>query len=394
MKEPDFNDDAAGISGPGPGEQLHRERERQGLTLAQVATELRLTRPQIEALEAEDYDNLPPAPFVRGYLRSYARFIGLEPEPLVERFNADQAEAVTLTSGGEAAANSGRESRAGTLAFTVLGLGVAAALGWWVWTEQQASLAPFGIGGDPGATESAGEDGGAAASGDDNTVQIVEPDSFNTGGADESEIDVDVDDPRPIIIHPELLFPDGVSDSASVAERDAEVEAAFEQVPVEGSSTAEREETSQPEADEGAVDAPADNDSEPAMAASDDEAGTDSAVDDGAEGQGAADADTPEPTGDDEGAEAGAQGPDALVLRVDGDSWVEVYDDRDRRLAYGLYEDGDTVRVRGWGPFEVFLGNARAVSVEYGGEGVDMAEFVRANDTARFLVGAEGVRMP
>lgn len=393
MTEPQLSGDTAGA--PGPGEELRRERERQGLAVTQVASELCLARPQVEALEADDYDSLPPAPFIRGYLRSYARLLGIEAEALVERFNAEQAEAVELTAGGSAVPDRAGGSRAGLVALLVLGLGVGAALGWWVWSERQASLAALGFGdrgGDDGA-EAAADDGEEGA-----PVRIVTPESFDIGASDETQ----GMEPKPIIIRPELLFPEADSEPSRAAERDAEIEAAFEQAPVDGLSTADElvEEQEALVESDGAGDADDDSGAADGNAAADDPFAGDGDVSAVSEGDLSAAGDRDAATDEGDSADdqrivgAGLEGPDDLVLQLDGDSWVEVYDEREQRLAYGLYDGDETVRLRGWGPFEVFLGNAGAVTIEFDGEAVEFADFVRANDTARFRVDADGTRGP
>ena len=69
----------------GPGRALRDERLRQDKDTAEVADGLHLNRRTIEALEADDVDNLPPLAYVRGYVRSYAQLLGLDPEPLIRQ---------------------------------------------------------------------------------------------------------------------------------------------------------------------------------------------------------------------------------------------------------------------------------------------------------------------
>lgn len=68
------------------GNQLRQARESKGVSVVQVAREIRLDVRHLEALEAADFDRLPGAVFVRGYLRSYGRYLGLDPEPLVTMY--------------------------------------------------------------------------------------------------------------------------------------------------------------------------------------------------------------------------------------------------------------------------------------------------------------------
>jgi cytoskeleton protein RodZ len=68
---------------PSPGSVLAGERERQGLSRADIAQRLHMSVMQVEALEVGDYERLPRGPFLRGFARNYARALGLDPESIV-----------------------------------------------------------------------------------------------------------------------------------------------------------------------------------------------------------------------------------------------------------------------------------------------------------------------
>jgi cytoskeleton protein RodZ len=59
------------------GEKLAREREQQGLSRADVAQRLHMSAWQVEALEGGDYSRLPKGTFLRGFVRNYAKVLGL-----------------------------------------------------------------------------------------------------------------------------------------------------------------------------------------------------------------------------------------------------------------------------------------------------------------------------
>lgn len=69
------------------GASLKQAREARGLSVADVAQQLKFAPRQLEALEQDHYDQLPGGTFARGMVRSYARLLKLEAEPLVERMN-------------------------------------------------------------------------------------------------------------------------------------------------------------------------------------------------------------------------------------------------------------------------------------------------------------------
>jgi cytoskeleton protein RodZ len=66
-----------------PGAQLLAERRAQGLSLGDVARQLKLSVRQVEALERDEYAAFPGPVFVRGFLRNYAKLLQLDPEVLV-----------------------------------------------------------------------------------------------------------------------------------------------------------------------------------------------------------------------------------------------------------------------------------------------------------------------
>lgn len=68
------------------GHILREARETKGYTLAEVQNQTRISARFLEALEGGEYDLLPTAVHVRGFLRNYARFLGLDPEPLLNRY--------------------------------------------------------------------------------------------------------------------------------------------------------------------------------------------------------------------------------------------------------------------------------------------------------------------
>lgn len=79
-----------------PGALLREARERMGLSVADAAAHTKLAPRQIEALEADDYQQLPEMAFVRGFVRSYAKLLQLDVAPLLAAL--PQAQSVTHVS--------------------------------------------------------------------------------------------------------------------------------------------------------------------------------------------------------------------------------------------------------------------------------------------------------
>jgi cytoskeleton protein RodZ len=66
-----------------PGELLAARREEMRLSVDEVSTRLKLASRQILALEENDFAQLPGMATVRGFIRSYAKLLELDPEPLI-----------------------------------------------------------------------------------------------------------------------------------------------------------------------------------------------------------------------------------------------------------------------------------------------------------------------
>ena len=67
------------------GRKLRQAREEKSLTHEQVSRELRIRVQYLKALEEGDLSVLPSAVQVRGFLRSYADFLGLNPDELLNQ---------------------------------------------------------------------------------------------------------------------------------------------------------------------------------------------------------------------------------------------------------------------------------------------------------------------
>ena len=68
------------------GEHLRREREMRGVSLEEISAATRISTRFLEALEKEEWDHLPGGVFNRGFIRSVARFLGLDEDNLVAEY--------------------------------------------------------------------------------------------------------------------------------------------------------------------------------------------------------------------------------------------------------------------------------------------------------------------
>jgi cytoskeleton protein RodZ len=78
----------SGSTPAGFGYALAQARVRAGLSIEQAAARIRLHPKQLKAIENEDLQLLPTAAYVNGFVRNYARELGLDARPLIEDLNA------------------------------------------------------------------------------------------------------------------------------------------------------------------------------------------------------------------------------------------------------------------------------------------------------------------
>ncbi len=133
----------AGV-GAAPGAQLSQARRDLGLDVPQVAQRLRLPTRLIEAIERDDYAQLPGATYVRGYLRAYAGLLGIAPGPLLEthaRLNGHQARA-NLGRLAVVEQVTSRHQHIRLTTYLVIAVVFGLAIAWWQAREAQRRSAP------------------------------------------------------------------------------------------------------------------------------------------------------------------------------------------------------------------------------------------------------------
>jgi cytoskeletal protein RodZ len=108
------------------GTWLRRQREMRDISLRQIADSSKISLRYLEALEQDRFDVLPAAVFARGFLREYARYVGLNPDEVVNYFILAVKGGVTEEP--ETVAPSARPPRDWTYGL-LLAVGVAALLG-------------------------------------------------------------------------------------------------------------------------------------------------------------------------------------------------------------------------------------------------------------------------
>ena len=76
------------------GEILREERQRHRLSIEKLAQKTRIKKKYLQALENNQFDRLPAATFVKGYIKIYAQLFGFDHQPLIALLRRDFKESV------------------------------------------------------------------------------------------------------------------------------------------------------------------------------------------------------------------------------------------------------------------------------------------------------------
>jgi len=137
----------------GFGRALAAAREAQGVPVAEMAGRLRLHPRQLEALEQERLDELPSALFVRGYVRSYAKELKIDPAPLLAALGTRLPAPATIGLNAPAGlmmtevrrAGVERASRVMVIGGSVVALLILAIVGWIASTRLKPAALPLQV---------------------------------------------------------------------------------------------------------------------------------------------------------------------------------------------------------------------------------------------------------
>ncbi|MBS5838515.1 MAG: helix-turn-helix domain-containing protein [Pseudomonas sp.] len=318
-----------------PGETLRQARESNGWALAEVALKLNLTVSSLSNLEAGAFDKLPGHTFARGYIRAYAKLLGMDQAALVHEFDVYTG----TDSTGSSVHSLGRIEEPVRVSHTILRivsllLLLAVIGGGFLWWQDQTSMrAKDLVGLTPEHVEVEGADG---------TTQI----------------------------HP-LDEPE----DQAVAEAKTEGDAAVPVEPADDQTGATALALpGVPEAPVAVAPAPA----TPAPAAQ--AAPMPTPVTPVAPASVAAPA---APVTEAAPAVAGAG---KVGVQYTADCWTQVTDANGKVLFGGLKRKGDNLEVSGKPPLSLRLGYARGAQVTYNGQAVDVAPFT-SGETARLKLG-------
>ncbi|TPG96538.1 helix-turn-helix domain-containing protein [Pseudomonas caspiana] len=326
-----------------PGETLRQARESNGWSLAEVALKLNLTVNSLSNLEAGAFDKLPGHTFARGYIRAYAKLLGMDQTVLVQQFD----QSTGTDSQGSNVHSLGRIEEPVRVSHTILRvvsllLLFAVIGGGFIWWQDQTSLRTKDLTSlSPEHVEVEGADG---------TTQIHPLDEPEDQAVAEGQVDGTT----------ALALPQAETSAEAPAEGEATAPAA--PVAPAPTSATPAHSTAPVVATPAPTSPTAPVVSTPPASAS------------------------VTPTIPASAAAAPVAGQGQVQLQFTADCWTQVTDGSGKVLLSGLKRKGENVSVSGKPPFSVRLGYARGAQISYNGQVVDVAPFT-SGETARLKLG-------
>jgi cytoskeleton protein RodZ len=320
---------------PGLGERLKSARLAQDIEIEKLASRIHLTTAAVEALECDDYSDMPARVFVRGYIRNYARTVGLPIDSILAQFDRqwpDEDANVHIHPSPRLAADTvPGKSWPGVVNWLVLLVLLGLFLIWWqgyldrfidTWRGPETEQAP---------------------------AQTVE-----------STMADDVVGPGQLALPEMSIAPEREPQPAEPAAPPVQSEVDAAMAPQAPPADAAGDEAASP--DSMAETGPRQQDAaaQPASAQAAAPVARATAV--------------PEP--------AAASG---IVVRFSQDCWVDIRDATRTFKLFGTMKAGSEHRLGGESPYKVVIGNARAADIRVDGESFDLAPYTESN-VARFTL--------
>lgn len=324
---------------PGPGERLRAARLAGGFDLAKIASELHLTSAVVSALEADDYAEIGARVFVRGYLRNYARIVGMPVESILRQFDErwpdEGAHRAVVRQSPRLPADGGPgRGLAGAVTWLLLIGSVVLFLMWWRGYLGETAPQYEAVQGEsePGSAALAGEPGEPA------DLPLAE-------AASDGALSLPL---------PRVELADTASAAAPGTDRVEYVAPAAAEVATPAPAT--------PRNAVSLVTLPGLNPPDPAASIA------------AAPAAPAAEAGAPV-------VEGGRQ----IVMTFNAPSWVDVRDSERKFKLFGEMPKGTSRVLGGEPPYKLVIGNAQAVSISVNGEPFDITRFAKGN-VARFTL--------
>ena len=357
---------------------LTEARERLGLSQKEVADQLYLTTSFIKHIDDGEFSRIPKPAFIKGYLRTYARVVGLSGDEIVALYDAElqvaeptlEMQKVTEEDLGTASIT-GPVLQTGLISLACLALIVAVI--WWAVSDPEEKTPPGIV--QPAASQSATQD--SLGVGFDFTLS---PQDATVLPSEQASLDQPGLGPQ-VEMSETLRALDAVQPAlAEIGSENGEVSAIL--VAEESIQEAEADQSisDQSIADQSISDRSVSNQSISKRAIS--------ALASSAEES--TDVDTVKVERTTDGTRrfitVNAGGPDKLALSFKDECWVEIADNQRGSIYYDLNQANDVLTIYGTAPFKVLLGKATGVEMIYNGGPVELEPFIGPDRAAKLTV--------
>lgn len=309
----------------GPGHLLAKKREALGMTVQEVADALHITMHYVRALETDAHDKLPGDVFIKGYLRSYAGLLDLDPTVIINVFLDYSSDRATDLESGSRRRGTASRRIPWIVVSGVAFVGMAIAL----WFFNSESPSPARTTGTAAAASTSNPSTrtlrpGVAASLDQvgTSVQVPSVPEQLTQPA-----------PSPILEEPEPLQSAPDEELATPAEITPAVEEVQDQADTAVDTTVQ------------------------------DVSSSDRLI------------------------SVDGGGEDLVQFSFTGQSTVQVIDANDEQLYRDVRVAGDLLRINGTAPFNILLGDAANSELSFNGSKVDFSSSIRIDNSARLTIG-------
>lgn len=300
------------------GTLLREKREALGLTQQQVADRLRLRLSIVQNLEVNNFDSDLVATFIRGYLRSYAKAVGLKESEILEAYEKSTAvepQEQTMQSFSKKTKRAKHDSRIMTITWVIMVILIGMSSLWW-WQNHRES--GFEIDKDAEVSAVLSNDSSLQDSRNEQDFATVNELTEESGEepvepfspADESQEGSAIEETEPAVVEENTVTeaPQTVAEESAVSE-------AIVSEPV----------ASEPAVNEATVEQPAVT--------------------------------------------------ELLTLTFSADCWIQIKDATGRTLSTGIKQAGQTLNLRGQKPLQVVLGAPEGVSMTFESEPVDLSRY-------------------
>lgn len=290
------------------GSVLRSARESASYSVAYVASQTHLQEDVITALENNQFDQLPGAVFVRGYIRSYAKLLEIDAQPLISACPDPQPKEVAHPENKKKKKikSSGADPVVIWSSVTVMVLMAGLLITWWVHKGEEPPVELASVVDQFDDPHLANE---VSKQIEHEKAQEAPQHQIGLGDVDPKHTSV-IQNTDPVVSE-EIMSSDEIDNQRSSLTRSEVIEAPFS---------------------------------------------------------------------------GGELDKVRITVRYTQESWTEIFDARKRRLLHGLIKPGATRVISGQAPFNVFLGNSPGVQLEINGKPFDHSEYIRRNNTARFLI--------